>query len=66
MREQVGDFDAALAVFLKVRLRAEDARVLVDELILDFAELGGPLLAVELVEQRLGVEGLEVASGRRP
>ena len=36
-----------------------------DELILRFAELRGPRLAVELVEQRLGVERFEMARPAR-
>ena len=52
-----------LPYFLNVRLRAQNARVVVDVLILHVAELGGTLLAVQLVEQRLGVERLQM---RRP
>ena len=47
--------------FRKVRLRAEEPGVALDELVLGLAELLGPRLAVELVEQRLGVERLQVA-----
>ena len=61
VREQVGDFDAALAVAFEGALGAEQSRFVVDELILRFAELGRPLLAVELVQQRLGIEGVHVA-----
>ena len=61
VREQVGDFDAALAVFLKRALGAEQLAHPSDELILRLAELRRPRLAVQLVQQRLGIEGLEVA-----
>ena len=61
VREQVGDLDAALAVLLERPPGAEQPGVALDELILRLAELLGPRLAVELVQQRLGVEGLEVA-----
>ena len=46
---------------LNVRLVPSSSRFGVDELILRLAELGRPLLAVELVQQRLGVERLQVA-----
>ncbi len=49
-----------LPYFLKVRLQPENARVGVDVLILHVAELGRPLLPVELVEQRLRVPRLQV------
>ena len=52
-----------LAVLLERALGAQNARLGIDVLILHFAEFGRALLAVQLVEQRLGVEGLQV---RRP
>ena len=61
VREQVGDFDAALAVPLEGALGAEQARFGVDELILGLAETLRPLLAVQLVEQRLGIERVHLA-----
>ena len=42
-------------------LRAEQLGVAVDELILRFAELRRSRLAVQLVEQRLGIERFQVA-----
>ena len=58
--EEVGDFDARLAVLLEGSLAAQNARFGIDVLVLHFAELGGALLAAELIEQRLGVPGLQV------
>ena len=49
-----------LPYFWNVRLRAENARLRIDVLILRVAELRRALLAVQLVQQRLGVEGLQV------
>ena len=54
-----------LPYFLNVRLQPEDARLRIDVLILDVAELGRALLPVELVEQRLGVERFQVRRAAR-
>ena len=61
MREQIGNFDSALAVAGESPLAAEQFRVGFDELILGFAELLWSWLAVELIEQRFGVERFQVA-----
>ena len=54
-----------LAVLLEGALAAEDARVGIDVLVFDVAELGRPLLSVEFVEQRLGVPGFEMRGAAR-
>ena len=54
-----------LPYFLKVRLVPSSLAFGADELILRFAELGRPLLPVELVQQRLGIERLQVARPAR-
>ena len=58
--EEVGDVDTGLAILAKRPFGAQQTGVALDKLVLGFAELLGPNLAVELVEQRLGVEGLEM------
>ena len=50
-----------LPYFLNVRLLPSSFASALDELILGFAELRRPLLPVELVQQRLGIEGVHVA-----
>ena len=61
VREEVGDLDAALAVLPERPPGAEQPGVALDELILRLAELLRARLAVELVQQRLGIERLEMA-----
>src|SRR5205823_11156973 len=46
VREQVGNLDAGLAVFLEGAPAAEQASALLNELILRLSELGGARLAV--------------------
>ena len=46
---------------LKVRLVPSSRDLVVDELIFALAEAGRPLLPVQLVQQRLGIERLHVA-----
>ena len=45
---------------LNVRLVPSSLGLSADELALDVAEFVGPRLSVQLVEQRLGIEGLQV------
>ena len=54
-----------LAVLLEGPLAAQNARFGIDVLVLHFAELGGALLAAQLIEQRLGVPGLQVRRSAR-
>ena len=63
--EEVGNLDAALTVLLEGATAAEQLGVALDELVLGFAELLGARLAVELIEQWLGIEGFEVARPSR-
>src|SRR5262249_49623746 len=60
VREQVGNLDAGLTVLLEDALTAKQAGILLDELILRLAELCGTRLAVEVIQERLGVEGVEM------
>ena len=66
VREQVGDLDAALAVLLEGALGAEQLGVAVDELILRFAELGRPLLAVRACSAAAWDRRSRGGSGRPP
>ena len=52
--------------FWNVRFVPSSLASLWIELILRLAELLGPRLAVELVQQRLGIERLQVARARPP
>src|SRR5262249_46685193 len=61
MREQVGNFDAALPVPFKRALRAEQLGVTGHELVFRFAETGRSFLPVKFGEQRLGMEGSDRA-----
>ncbi len=61
VREEVGDLDAALAVLLERPARAQQLGVALDQLVLGLAELLGPPLPFELVQERLGIERLQVA-----
>ena len=61
MGEQVRDIDPGLAVFLEGALGSEELGVRFDELIFGFAELRRARLAAELIEQRFGIECLDVA-----
>src|SRR5262249_46795303 len=48
-------------MFLEGAPATEQASILLNELILRLSELGRARLAVELVQQRLGMKGIEVA-----
>src|SRR5262245_66411199 len=61
--EEVGDFEAALTVLAEFSLRAEEAGVGAYELVFGFAEFVGLFLAVELIEQLLGIARVDVAGG---
>ena len=65
VRKQVGDFDPALTVFFERALRAEQLGGLFNELVFRLAEFRRARLAVEFVEQRLGVERFDVARPAR-
>src|SRR5262245_25244255 len=65
MRKEIGDLQAALAVLLERALAAQEPRVGPDERILRFTELVWLLLPVELIEERLGIEGVDVARAPR-
>src|SRR5213594_3304364 len=60
VRKQVRNLDARLSILLERTLRAEQSRCRVHVLILHIAKLGGPFLAIQLIEQRLGIESLEM------
>src|SRR5262249_22270697 len=66
VREQVGHLDARPAALLEGALAAEQAGVLLDELVFRLAELRGARLAVELVQQRLGGGRLQGAGPTGP
>ena len=59
--EEVGDFDAALPILSERATGAQQPGVTLNLLILHVAELFRARLALELVQQRLGIEGLEMA-----
>jgi hypothetical protein len=59
--KEVRDFGPALAVPAERAPAAEELGVAGDELIFRLAELGRPALAVELVQERFGVERFQVA-----
>jgi len=59
--KQIRHFDAALAILFEGTPGAQQRGIGLHELVLRFAEFGGALLAVELVEERLRIEGVDVA-----
>src|SRR5262245_57787850 len=61
VRKEIGNVDAGPAVFLKRSLGAEQLRVWLNLLILRLAKLLRALLAVQLLQERLGIEGLQMA-----
>ena len=63
VREGVADRDAGLAVFFEFPRTGEDGAVVVELGRLDIEQLRR-ILAIELVEHRLGVEGVDL--GRPP
>jgi hypothetical protein len=65
VREQVRDLDPGLTVLPKRAPRAEQPSVVLNELVLRFAELRRSLLSVELVQQRLGIKRLDVTRAAR-
>src|SRR5882762_6656475 len=65
MRQKIRYFDSALPVSAKRSLGTEKAWVAGDELVLWFAEGGRPLLPVELIQQRLRVEGFQMTRSAR-
>ena len=66
VREQVGDFDSGLPVLRELPLRRQQRRVgRIGELEPHIAQALRQPLAVQFLEQRLGIEGVEVARARR-
>ena len=63
VRKQVGNFNPRLAVLLERPLAPQNPRLGIDVLILHVAEFRRALLAVQLIEQRLRIPGLQM---RRP
>src|SRR5262249_40917348 len=58
--KQIRNFDAALSVFAERAFRPQQPRVALDELVLGLAELFGPGLAIELIQERLGTNRSDV------
>ena len=65
MREQIGDFDSVLPIALKRPLGSEQARFRVHELIFGLSKALRPLLAIQFVQQGLGVERVHLAGTAR-
>ena len=61
VRQPVGDPEAALAVLLPLALGLKEGRAALAHGGDDGLEAGGQRLAGELVQERLGVEGIEMA-----
>ena len=61
VRKQIGNFDPALPVSLKGPLRPEELSFRGDKLIFRFSKTSRPLLAIQFVEQWLGIVSLDVA-----
>src|SRR5436309_79794 len=58
--KQVGNFNATLAVLAELAGRAKQSGVLLNELIASIAKLRRTRLAMQFVQQRLGIKGFQM------